>query len=120
MTAYYPTTIGAAPLGCFLFQEAPNTILFCEFEVLYHAHVVFGSVTLIEGSQPAAGEVPAFITEPYKSFPNQVTMLFHKNAILAARQAASAVCPPESFLVQVILHREVADAYSAIHPTGGN
>ena len=49
MTAYYPTTIGTAPLGCFLFQKLPYAMLFYEFEVLYHTHVVFGTVTLIEG-----------------------------------------------------------------------
>jgi hypothetical protein len=49
MTAYYPTTIRAAPLGCFLFQEVPDAMLCYEFKVLYHAHVVFGLVALIEG-----------------------------------------------------------------------
>jgi len=95
-------------------------MFFYEFEVLYHAHVVFGLVTLIKGFQPAAGEVPAFITEPYKPFPNSVAMFFHEDTILAAWQAASAVFPPESFLVQVVFHREVADTYSTVHSAGGD
>jgi hypothetical protein len=70
MTAYYSTTIRAAPLCGFLFQEPLYAMFFYEFEVLYHAHVVFSLVTLIKGFQPAAGEVLAFITEPYKPFPN--------------------------------------------------
>ena len=48
MAAYYSATIRAAPLGYFLFEEPPDAMLFYEFEILYHAHVVFGSVTLIE------------------------------------------------------------------------
>jgi hypothetical protein len=49
MTAYYLATIRTAPFGCFLFQEHPDAMLFYEFKVLYHAHMVFGPVTLIEG-----------------------------------------------------------------------
>jgi hypothetical protein len=84
MTAYYTATLRASPFSRFLFQEALDAMLFYEFEVLYHAHVVFSSVTFIEGFQSAAGKVLAFITKPYKSLPNEVTMGFHKNAILAA------------------------------------
>jgi hypothetical protein len=36
-------------------------------------------------------------------------MFFHEGTILAAWQAAGAVFPAESFLVQVIFHREVGD-----------
>jgi hypothetical protein len=49
MTAYYLTTVRAAPLGYFLLHKPSDAMLFYEFEVLYHTHVVFGSVTLIEG-----------------------------------------------------------------------
>ena len=120
MAAHHSATFRAAPLCLFLFQELLDAMLFDESKVLYHAHVVFGSVTLIEGFEPAAGKILAFITEPYKSFPNQVTVRFHKNTIFTAWQAAGAVCPLESFHFQVILHCEVGNTYSAVHPTGGN
>ena len=49
MAAYYPATRRAVPLYYFLFQELPDAMLFYEFEVLYHAHVIKGAIALIEG-----------------------------------------------------------------------
>jgi hypothetical protein len=82
--------------------------------------MIRSAIPLIECFKATTWEITTLITEPYKSFPNQVTMHFHENAILATWQAAGAVCPPESFLVQVNLHREVTDTYSAVHPARGN
>jgi hypothetical protein len=103
MTAYYSLTVRASPLFPFCFKEFIHTFVSDVFQVLNHAHMVFGSVTLIKGFKPAAGEVPAVITEPYKPLPDQVTMLFHEDTVLATRQATGAVSPLEPFLVQVIL-----------------
>jgi len=103
MTAYYSVAVRAAPLFPFFFKEFAHTFVSDVFQVLSHAHVVFGSVTLIKRFKPAAGEVPAFITEPYKSLPDQVAMLFHENTVLTTRQATGAVSSFEPFLVQVIL-----------------
>jgi len=102
MTAYYAVTIRASPLLLLFFKEFIDTFVSDVFQILNHAHVVFGSVTLIECFKPAAGEVPAFITKPYKSLPNQVAMLFHESTVLAAWHATGAVSLLESFLVQVI------------------
>ena len=82
--------------------------------------MIKSTVRLIELFKATAWEITTLITEPYKSFPNQVTMHFHKNTILATWKAAGAVCPPKSFLVQVNLHREVTGAYSAVHSAGSN
>jgi len=82
--------------------------------------VVFGSITLIKGFKATTWKITTLITEAYKSFPDQVTMRLHKDAIFTTWQAACAVCPPESLLVQVILQREVAGAYSAVHPARSN
>ena len=117
MAAYYSFTIMALPCLLLFFKEFIYTFVSDIFQVLNHAHMVFGSVTLIEGFQPAAGEVLAFIAEPYKSFSNEVAMLFHESTVLAAWQATGAVSPLESLLVQVNLHREVTETYSAVHPT---
>jgi len=84
MAAYYPITIGALPLLLLSFQEFIHTFVSDAFQVLNHAQMVFGSITLIKGFKPAAGEVLAFITEPYKPFPNQVAVLFHESTVLAA------------------------------------
>jgi len=102
MAAYYSVTIRALPLLLFFFKEFINTFVSDVFQVFNHAHMVFGSVTLIECFKPAAGEVLAFITEPYQSFPNQAAMLTHENAVLATWQATGAVSLLESSLVQVI------------------
>ena len=103
MTAYYSVTVRASPLFPFFFKESIHTFVSDVFQVLNHTQMVFGSVTLIECFKPAAGEVPAFITEPYKSLPDQGAMLFHENTVLATRQAAGAISSFEPFLVQVIL-----------------
>jgi hypothetical protein len=103
MAAYYSVTVRASPLFPFFFKEFIHTFVSNVYQVLNHAHVVFGSVTLIKSFKSAAGEVLAFITKPYKSLSNEVAMLFHENTILATRQATGAVSPFESFLVQVIL-----------------
>jgi len=101
MAAYYSFTIRALPLLLLFFKESIDTFVSDVFQVLNHAQMVFGSVTLIKGFKPAAGEVRAFITETYKSLPNQVAMLFHENTVLAAWQATGAVSPLEPFLVNV-------------------
>ena len=115
MTADYSVTIRALPLLMFFFKEFINAFVSNVFQVLNHAHVVFGSVTLVEGFKPATGEVLAFITKPYKSFPNQVTIFFHENTVLATWQATGTVSLLESFLVQIISKRQVVDAHAAIH-----
>jgi hypothetical protein len=102
MTAYYSVTIRALPPLLLFFKEFGDTFVSDVFQVLNHAHMVFGSVTLIECIKPAAGEVLAFITEPYKSLSNEVAMLFHENTVLAAWQATGAVSLLESSLVQVM------------------
>ena len=68
MTAYHLATFRAAPFCCFFFQELPDTMLFYEIEVFYHAHMVKGTVALIKGLKTAAGEIRAFIAETYKPF----------------------------------------------------
>ena len=105
MAAYYTVTVRASPLFPFFFKEFIHTFVSDVFQVLNHAHVVFGSVTLIKCFKSVAGEVLAFITKPYKSLSNEVAMLFHENTVLATRQATGAVSPFEALLVQVILQR---------------
>ena len=102
MAAYYSVTIRALPRLLLFFKEFIDTFVSDVFQVLNHAHMVFSSVTLIKGFKPAAGEVLAFITEPYKSLPNEVAMLFHENTVLAAWHATGAVSLLEPFLVKVI------------------
>ena len=102
MAAYYFAAIRASPLLPLFFKESINTFVSDVFQVLNHTHVVFGAVTFIESFEPAAGEIPAFIAEPYQSFAKQVATPFHKNTVLPTWQATGAVSPLESFLVNVI------------------
>ena len=105
MAAYYAVTVRASPLFPFFFKEFIHTFVSDVFQVLNHAHVVFGSVTLIKHFKSVAGEVLAFMTKPYKSLSNEVAMLFHENTVLATRKATGAVSSFEALLVQVILQR---------------
>ena len=102
MAAYHFAAIRAPPLLPLFFKEFVDAFASDVFQVLDHAQVVFGSVTLVEGLKSAAGGILAFIAEPYKPFPNQVAMLFHKDTVLAAWHATGAVSPLEAFLVKVV------------------
>ncbi len=105
MAAYHSATFRAAPLCLFLFQELLDAMLFDEFKVLYHTHMVFCTISFIEVFQPATGEILAFIAETQKSFPQQVTLACHKGTVLAAWQTAVAVLSRKSLLLEVIFHR---------------
>jgi hypothetical protein len=48
MTAYHPATFGAVPPCCFLLQKLLDAVLFDEFEVFDHAHMIRGAVSLID------------------------------------------------------------------------
>jgi hypothetical protein len=76
MTTYYPTTFRALPLCHLLFQELTHTIIFYEFEILNHAHMVKVTIALVESLEPRAGKITTVITEPHKSFSQQFTMSF--------------------------------------------
>jgi hypothetical protein len=82
--------------------------------------MIRSAISLIEGFEATTWKIATLVTEPYKSFPDQVTMRFHKDTILATWQAAGAVCPLESFLVQVNLHCKETGAYTAVHSARGN
>ena len=116
MAAYYFATIRASPFLLFFLKEFIDTFVPDIFQVLDHAQVVFCSVTLIESFKPMTGEILAFITEPYKSFADQVAMLFHENTVLATWQATGAVSLLEPFLVKVIFQSQIADTHAAVHP----
>ena len=102
MAAYYITAIGASPLLPLSFKEFVDTLVPDVFQVLNHTHMVFGAVPFIESFQPSAGKALALITEPYQSFPDQVAMLSHEDAVLATRHTTGAVSPLEPFPVKVV------------------
>jgi len=91
-----------------------------ELEVLNHAHMVLGTVALVESLQSTAGKTSALIAEPNESFPEQIALLLQEGTVLAAWQAAGAVRLRKSLLLQVVLHRQIADTYSAVDPAGSN
>jgi len=120
MTAYHLATFRAAPLCLFLFQEPLDAMLFDEFEVFYHAHMVLGAVSLIEGFQPTTGKIFALIAKPNKSFSEQIALIFHKGTVLTAWQAAAAVCLSKSLLLKVVFHCQITNTDSAVHATGSD
>ncbi len=90
-------------------------MLFDEFEVFYHAHMVLGAVSLIEGFQPTTGKIFALI-----SFPEEIALIFHEGTVLTAWQAAAAVCLSKSLLLKVVFHRQITNTDSAVHATGSD
>jgi hypothetical protein len=120
MAAYHSTAFRAAPLRRFFLYERFHALGLNEIEVLYHTHMVFDTIALIQVFQPAARIIRAVITEPDQPFAYPVALVRHKSTVLSAWPAARAVPFLEPFPVQVVFPRQVGDAYSAIHPTGGN
>ena len=110
MAANHVSTIRAAPLFPFLFQELLDAMTFDELQVFYHAHMVFGAVALIKGNQPIAGEIVTIKAKPNKSFPNQIAMLFHEGTILTAWQAPGTVRSAKSLVFQIVFKGQVIDA----------
>jgi hypothetical protein len=115
MTAYHPTASGTAPLGFFLFKKLPDARLFDEFNVFNHAHMIFGAVPIIEGLKSSTGEISTLKAKPNQSVADQIAVLFHKGAVLPARQTTGTVCLAKPLVFQVIFHREVAYTNSTIH-----
>ena len=66
-----------------------------------------------------AGEIPAIMAKPHKSFPQELALPFVVT-ILAAWQATDAVRLPKPLLPQVVLHRQVASAQATVHPAGSD
>jgi len=48
VTADYVSAFQAFPLCRFIFQKALNAVLFNEYQVIYHAHMIKGTVPFIE------------------------------------------------------------------------
>jgi len=118
MAAYRSATFRATPLCFFLFQELLDAMLFDEFKVLYHTHMVFCTIAFIEVFQPTTGEILAFIAETQKAFPQQVTFACHKGAVFTAWAAAGAILSRKSLHIKLVFHCQVADTHTTIHTTG--
>ena len=119
MAAYRPATFRTLPHRHLLLQEHLHTIPLHIFEVLYHAHMVESAVTLVEGLQPTAGKIRAFIAEQHQPFPQKFTLPFVVT-IPPARETPSAVRLPKPRFLQVILHRQIAGTQAAVHSARGN
>jgi hypothetical protein len=70
VAAYHFAATRASPLLPLFLKESIDTFVSDVFQVLDHAQVIFGSITLVQGPKSAAGEILAFIAEPYQPFPN--------------------------------------------------
>jgi hypothetical protein len=120
MTTYHLATFRATPLFLFFFQEPLDAMLFDEFEVLYHTHMVLGAVSLIKGFQPITGKFFALIAKPNQSFPEQITLIFHEGTILTAWPATAAVSLSKSLFLKVVFHRQITNTDSAVHAAGSD
>ena len=110
MTANYASAFRAFPLFRFPFYKARKTMLFYKCQVLYHTHMIKGPVPLIECFKSPARIISTLITEAYKPFTQQVTLLSHVYAVLAARTATGTIRLMKTSLFQVVLHCQVVGA----------
>jgi hypothetical protein len=83
MAAYHPSAFRALPLRHLLFQEPLHAKPLYVLQVLYHTHMVKSAVALVEGLQALAGEIPAIIAEPHKSFRQRFTLPFVMTILVA-------------------------------------
>ena len=110
----------AVPLLLFFSKKIGGTVFLDVHKIFNHAHVVPGTVPLVEVLQTPAREIAALIAEPYKPEPEPFAAFLHECTIFTAGQAAFAVFSVETFLLQIVLLRLVADAQRTVHPAGSN
>lgn len=110
----------AVPLLLFFSKKIGGTVFLDVRKVFKHAHVVPGTVPLVEALQTPAREIAALIAEPDKPEPEPFAAFLHERTILTAGQAAFAVFSIEALLQQIILLRLIVDAQRTVHPAGGN
>jgi len=96
-----PTASGAAPLFLLHFQEIIHSKILDGLQVFDHAHVIFGAVALIEAFEAFAGVSGTFKTETQLAFAKQLATIRHVGAVFPARDAARAVGPVKTLLIQV-------------------
>ena len=90
-----------------LFKEAVDIMFFDKFEVVSHTHMIFRTVSLIEGFESYTWKITALIAKPDKSFSQQIATVTHKGTVPAARQAAGTVLLCKILFVQIVLHRQI-------------
>jgi len=110
MAADCVAALRAPPSGFLVLQEPVDAMLLDVLEVSHHAHVVLGPIALVERLQPPARKALTLVTEAYESFGDNLTVVRHVQAVLAARQATWAVSIAKPLLFEVILHCLVVGA----------
>ena len=98
-----------------LAQKLVDTVISYELEVIDHAHVISGTIPLVERLQILAREIGAFIAETNLIVNQQVAMLFYEGALLIARQTSRAVYDLAPFLFQIIGISKITAAEAAVH-----
>jgi hypothetical protein len=120
MAAYRIAAIRAPTSDLFALEKVLGAAFFDGSQILNHAHMVFCAIAHIQRLEAFAGELPALEAETNQTFPQRFASVAHVKAVLAARQTAQTVAPLETPLFQFMLHRQIVDAYCAVHPAGRN
>ena len=82
--------------------------------------MIESAVSLVECPEASAWEHATLVAEVDQPFSQQVTMLAHERAVLAAWSATLAVGPMKTLGLQVVSHRQVASTNTAVHAARGN
>jgi hypothetical protein len=104
---------GAPILHLLRRKKISHTILCNLLQVLHHAHIVFGSVSLIQMFQILAGKIVTSKTEPYFAFVNSLAVLN-----LASNNGNGFVgtcCPATGAFV---FFSQIGHANATVHTTG--
>jgi hypothetical protein len=95
-------------------------MLFDVNKVFYHTHAIFCPVTFIQVLEATAGKLLTFIAVLNAAFPQELTALFYKSAVLTAGAAAGAVSLQDAGAAKVMSHGEIAAAQGAVHAARGD
>jgi hypothetical protein len=101
-------------------QEFVDAVISDECKIPDHAHVVFGSIALVECLQLRAREIGALITKPDFILRQQFALFLYESTLPVARQAAGAVDYLALLLFQIVRIGKVAAANPAVHPARGD
>lgn len=120
MAANHSSARRAAPCLTLLLQKCFQAKFLDAVEVVYHAHMVFGTVALIQCLQSPAGEAFAFKTKPDAAFSQQFAGVPHMCAVFTPGKASRTMFFVKTPFVYAILPELISAAQTAVHPARGD
>jgi hypothetical protein len=110
----------AGPLFFLPFKERRRAVFPDKCKIFDHAHMVLGTVALIQRPKPFAGKISTHKAKADVSIPKSGTCVAHVQAAFPPRDASGTILSMKSLFFKVIPPGLVSNAQSAVHAAGGD